>query len=110
MSEKKLASLLSRPGTAIAGLAERARRIEALTGAVAAALPADMRTHLLSAALDDEGTLTLVTESSAWAARLRFAADDAMAAARDAGHPANTCRVTVRPQREADRDGGDSEG
>ncbi|MEJ2602351.1 MAG: DciA family protein [Gammaproteobacteria bacterium] len=107
MNEKKLGSLLSKPGTALADLAERARRMQTLTGVVRSALPPEVRTHLVSAGLRDDKTLVLVTESSAWAARLRFVSEVAVAAAREAGFRAIECRVTVRPRREDEpaRDG-----
>src|SRR6056297_602027 len=73
MNEKKLGNLLSRPDSPLAGIVERARAMETLTAAVRAALSEDARAHLVSAARRDDGTLVLVTESSAWAARLRFA-------------------------------------
>ncbi|WP_405227723.1 DciA family protein [Lentisalinibacter sediminis] len=100
MNEKKLGNLLSRPDSPLAGIVERARAMETLTAAVRAALSEDARAHLVSAARRDDGTLVLVTESSAWAARLRFAADEALAAARRYGVTAESVSVLVRPERE----------
>lgn len=97
MTEKKLGDLLSRPDGPLAALVERARAMETLTAAVRAALPADVRAHLVSAAGHDDGTLVLVSESSAWAARLRFAADEALAAARRYGVCVESVSVLVRP-------------
>ncbi|MEJ2516400.1 MAG: DciA family protein [Gammaproteobacteria bacterium] len=100
MNEKKLESFLTRPGTALADLAERARRMQTLTGVVRSALPPEDRAHLVSAGLREDETLVLVADSSAWAARFRFLSEDAVAAAQAAGFPATECRVTVRPRRE----------
>jgi hypothetical protein len=97
MSEKKLGDLLSRPDSPLAALVERARALETLTAAVRSALPADARAHLVSAAQREDGTLVLVTESSAWASRLRFAADEAIAAARRYGASVQSVSVLVRP-------------
>ncbi|HKK22580.1 MAG TPA: DciA family protein, partial [Pseudohaliea sp.] len=87
MKEKKLGHILSRPDSPLAGLVQRARALETLTAAVRAALPEEVRAHLVSAAPREDGTLVLVTESSAWAARLRFSSDEARAAARRYGAP-----------------------
>ncbi len=98
MKEKKLGHILSRPDGPLAGLVERARAMETLTAAVRAALPEEARAHLVSAAQREDGTLVLVTESSAWAARLRFSSDEARAAARRYGVAAESVSVLVRPR------------
>ena len=105
MKEKKLGHILSRPDGPLAGLVERARAMETLTAAVRAALPEEARPHLLAAAQREDGTLVLVTESSAWAARLRFSSDEVRAAARRYGVPAESVSVLVRP-RHGDEAGG----
>jgi len=106
MNEKKLGHLLSRPDSPLAGLVERARAMETLTAAVRCALAEDARPHLVSAGLREDGTLVLVTESSAWASRLRFATDEALAAARRYGVSAESVSVMVRPHRNEEADGG----
>lgn len=103
MNEKKLGHLLSRPDSPLAGIVERARAMETLTASVRAALPREAREHLVSAARREDGTLVLVTGSSAWAARLRFSAEEALAAARRYGVSADSVSVLVRPERDSEQ-------
>ena len=69
-----LANVLSRGELRF--LADEARRREALTARIRALLPADEAAHLVSAGETGEGELTLVMDSSAWAARVRFRAEE----------------------------------
>lgn len=103
MTEKKLGNLFSGPDGALAGIASKARDMQTLTATVRGALPEEVQPHLVAAAHREDGTLVLIAESSAWAARLRFSAGEAMAAAREFGVTAESCRVRVRPDRDEDQ-------
>jgi hypothetical protein len=68
---KPLAELLA--DGPLGELASQARRRRALTERVRAELPAELATHLVSAATNDSGELVLNMASAAWAARARYA-------------------------------------
>ena len=55
---------------------DEARDRESLTSRIRALLPAEEAAHLVSAGLNDEGKLTLLMDSSVWAARVRFRAEE----------------------------------
>jgi hypothetical protein len=69
-----IADLLSRGE--LRSLADKARQRESLTSRIRSLLPADEAAHLVSAGLSDDGKLTLLMDSSAWAARVRFRAEE----------------------------------
>jgi len=48
-----------------------------LTAEIQARLPEEVAAHLTGAHRDEEGRLVLMADSAAWAARIRFIADDA---------------------------------
>jgi hypothetical protein len=60
----------------LANLAEEARRREGLTERIRALLPADEGAHLVAASTGDTGELVLMMDSSVWAARVRYRAQD----------------------------------
>lgn len=57
-------------------LTDEARRREALTARVRALLPAEEAAHLVSAGATGDNELTLVMDSPAWAARVRYRAEE----------------------------------
>jgi hypothetical protein len=61
---------------ALADLATEARRRQGLTARIRALLPADEAAHLVVASLTESGELLLMMDSSAWAARVRYRADE----------------------------------
>ena len=83
----RLAELL-RTGS-LADLAAEARRREGLTERIRALLPADEAAHLVAANLAESGELMLMMDSSVWAARVRYRADEL---------GAERLRVRVLPQ------------
>ncbi len=100
MTEKKLDELLSGKSGGLADLVRRAQEAQSLTERLRGALPREARPHLVSAsrpAAEDDPTLVLIADSSTWASRIRFCADEMLAAARSGGVAAERCRVLVRP-------------
>ena len=73
----------------LADLAEEARRRGGLTERIRALLPADEAAHLVAANTSDTGDLVLMMDSSVWAARVRYRAEDL---------GAGRLRVRVLPQ------------
>jgi hypothetical protein len=68
---RPLAEVLA--GGALGQLAAEAAQRRTLTDRVRAELPPDLAEHLISAARTAPGELELCMDSSAWAARLRYA-------------------------------------
>ncbi len=69
-----IADLLSRGE--LRSLADEARQRENLTARIRSLLPEEEAAHLVSAGVDDGGKLTLLMDSSVWAARVRYRADE----------------------------------
>jgi hypothetical protein len=65
-----LAAALASPG--LAGLVDRARYLRQIDAAVRAALPDSLSAHAQVANLHEDGLLVMVTDSAAWATRLRY--------------------------------------
>ena len=97
---KSLKNLLSDAESSLGALAGRAACMVALRDRLASSLPDDMGSHITDAAVDADNVLVVVCESAAWAARLRFHADDLLCEARRGGFPAGRCRVRARPVRQ----------
>ena len=96
MAAKSLENLLnpSKDGD-LADIVRRARRMDELTSALARALPPEEGASILAANVRDDGELVILCRSSAWASRLRFAADTLLTAARAHGAEASSCSVRV---------------
>ena len=96
MATKSLENLLnpSKDGD-LANIVRRARDMDDLASALVRALPADDGASILAANVRDDGELVVLCRSSAWASRLRFAADDLLAAARATGAAVTRCKVRV---------------
>ena len=93
---KHISQLLAEPGSTLAGLARGAAAHEDLRQAIAAALPEQLRIHLLSAAVSGD-TLILSVDGPSWASRIRFHQDPCLQAARLlAGDGVLSVRVRVR--------------
>jgi hypothetical protein len=60
----------------LADLAAEAGRREGLTERIRALLPAEEGAHLVAASQSDSGELTLMMDSSVWAARVRFRGEE----------------------------------
>jgi len=71
---RSLAELLKTK--ALANLAAEASRREGLTERIRALLPVDEAAHLVAANTTDTGELVLMMDSSVWAARVRYRAED----------------------------------
>lgn len=96
MSAKKLNNLVNPSNDGDLGqLIRRAQRMGELSEVVAAALPAKDRFAIVAANIRNDGELVVICASSAWASRLRYETDKLLAAARNAGVTATTCRVRV---------------
>jgi hypothetical protein len=91
------ASRFLRKSEALSTLLAEIARAQDLLSSVGAALPPPVKPHCLHAALH-EGTLTLVTDSPVWAARMRFFAPDLVQALGTRHGPIRECRVRVQPR------------
>ena len=69
---RRLSELLEQGS--LSRLLREADRRKTETERVRQLLPSEEATHLVSAATDDAGVLTLVMDSPAWAARVRYCA------------------------------------
>ncbi|HWP94809.1 MAG TPA: DciA family protein [Gammaproteobacteria bacterium] len=98
MSEQRLTPLrtLFASDRALGALAARGQGFEDLRRTVAAALPAALAGHLTGAVLA-AGELVLLTDSAAWATRMRFH-DALIRSVVRARHGVDVTRVTVRVQ------------
>ena len=93
-SPKSLSELIFRPGSALNDLAQQAAAAADLATALRAVLAPNAAAELRSAALREDGTLVVMTGSSAWAARLRFESERLLGRCREI-HPA-TKQLEVR--------------
>ena len=96
MATKRLENLLnpSKDGD-LANIVRRARDMGELATALAGAIPPEEGAAIVAANIRDDGELVVLCRSSAWASRLRFAADDLIAAARATGADVTRCKVRV---------------
>jgi hypothetical protein len=96
MASKKLEKLLEpSTGKGLGDIVRRARDMGELTQVLCNALPDDYAVAVVAANIREDGSLVVIAASSAWASRLRYETDALLAAARDAGHDATTCRIRV---------------
>jgi hypothetical protein len=96
MAAKSLENLLnpSKDGD-LANIVRRARDLGELASALARALPPEEGASIIAANVRDDGELVILCRSSAWASRLRFAADALLEAANAHGAGASRCSVRV---------------
>jgi hypothetical protein len=97
MSSESLKDLLQGGGR-LKSLAQRAERMVSLTDQLREALPDPEKHHLVAASVSAANQLNVTADSAAWAARLRYLADDLLVAARHHGIAATRCRIRVAPQ------------
>ncbi|MFL6575906.1 MAG: DciA family protein [Povalibacter sp.] len=81
-------------GPLFSDLERRTRETLDLTAKVRRCLGENEKEHLISATYDDE-TLVIVTDSSAWASRIRYGQEQLLAALRDQGESKGS-KVRVR--------------
>ena len=96
MATKSLENLLN-PGQDgdLASIVRRARDMGDHASALAAAVPAEEGAAIVAANVRADGELVVLCRSSAWASRLRFAADALLAAATATGADVTRCSVRV---------------
>lgn len=92
---RSLFDIINKRGSALGELARRAADMDRLGRTVAALLPASAGAHVLSASLQD-GVLVVITDSPAWAARVRFEGSNLLNGVRAAGAEAQKLVVKVR--------------
>ncbi len=96
MPLKSLENLLNPTDTeGLGDIVRRARDMGDLAATLQRSLPQDEAASIRSANIRDNGELVVFAASPAWAARLRFEADQLMAAARSTGAEVNACTVRV---------------
>jgi hypothetical protein len=95
MGEKKLEKLLNRNENGeLANLVREARRRGELAASLARVLPPEIAGDIVAANVRDGGELVVVCRSSARAARIRYASEVLLRAARATGE--EVIRLTVR--------------
>ena len=96
MTAKRLENLLNPCKNGDLGnIVQRAQELGALTEALARAVSPEEGASIVACNVRDDGELVILVRSSAWASRLRFAADTLLATARDAGAAADRCTIRV---------------
>ena len=96
MPAKRLENLLN--PSADGGLGDvvrRAREMGELAAALGKSLPPRLSEGIVAANLRENGELVVICVSSAWASRLRFEADQLIAAARQTGADVQSCTIRV---------------
>ena len=73
----------------------QAQAVASLSGRLRDALPRELGQAVVSANVGEDGRLVVIATTPAWAARLRFVAEQLIAAAGAAGRPATHCVVRV---------------
>jgi hypothetical protein len=91
-------------GDSLNELVRQAEKMDRLTAGLKAGLAPDLAPYLVAANLRQDGTLVLIAESPAWAARLRFEMESLVAIARQAGLEVSSGRVIVSKERTAVQD------
>ena len=96
MAAKSLENLLkpSHDGD-LGNIVRRARDMGALAAALARSLPPEEAESIVAANVRQDGELVVLCQSPAWAARLRFASDTLLDAARAHGAQADRCSIRV---------------
>ncbi|CAN5281621.1 hypothetical protein BH24PSE2_BH24PSE2_06450 [soil metagenome] len=102
---RSLLDIISRRGGALDELVRCAARTDRLGRRVAALLPAEVGDHVLSASVQED-VLVVITDASAWAARVRFEGTTLVERIRAGGVSCRALRVKVRaPMDPRERDG-----
>ncbi|MGH8495320.1 MAG: DciA family protein [Gammaproteobacteria bacterium] len=92
---RKLFDIISERGSALGELARRAADMDRLGRTVASLLPDPVGSHVTSASLHDD-VLVVITDSPAWASRVRFEGNSLLEGIRAAGADAQKLVVKVR--------------
>ena len=92
---KVIEEALREPGGVLAGLAARADAQARLTDLLRAGLPERSAAHVVSCALQDDGTVSVSVDSAAWATRLRYEHERLLARARQLHPQARGIEVRV---------------
>ena len=96
MANNELKNLLNPSADGDLGqIVRRAREMGELTHVLCKALPDEYAGAIVAANLRDNGDLVVIAASSAWASRLRYETKILLAAARNSGVSAETCRIRV---------------
>lgn len=96
MVSKQLGNLLNPSNDGDLGdIVRRARDMGELTGVLTRALPGEGAQAIVAANVREGGELVIIAATSAWASRLRYETDILLAAARESGFEAHSCRVRV---------------
>ncbi len=100
MPAKRLENLLN-PSTNgdLGDVIRRAREMGELASALGTSLPPKLSDGIVAANLRENGELVVICASSAWASRLRFEADQLIAAARRTGADVQSCTIRVSTSR-----------
>lgn len=97
MPQNRLDKLLQNREGALGKLVQAAADSAGLTHVVIDLLPDEFGPHIAQASRPNPGTITITTESSAWAARLRYQTPDLAVALRNTGLEFEIITVNVRP-------------
>lgn len=84
----------------LAKLVSRAQDMDRLAKALKSGLDAELGSHLVAANLRPDGTMVVLADGSAWAARLRYETQRMVRIATDAGLAVGSCRVAVAREHE----------
>ena len=96
MANNELKNLLNPSnGGDLGKIVRRAREMGELTHVLCKALPDEYAGAIIAANLREDGDLVVIAASSAWASRLRYETKTLLAAARNSGVSAETCRIRV---------------
>lgn len=96
MAAKSLENLLKPSHNGDLGsIVRRARDMGELAAALARSLPPEEAASIVAANVREDGELVVLCQSPAWAARLRFASDTLLDAARSHGAQADRCSIRV---------------
>lgn len=99
MSIIRLEKLLhSSPRGRLNKIVRTAQSMEDLTLLLRRSMDPETAQNLVAASVRDDGELTLVCSSPAWASRLRFDSEAILKVAKDHGIGASRCRVCVARQ------------
>jgi hypothetical protein len=96
MAAKRLGNLLNpNKNRELGSIVQRAREMGELTTVLARVAGGAEGAAIVAANVRDDGELVVLVRSSAWASRLRYAADTLLESARAQGVTADRCTIRV---------------
>ncbi len=96
MATKRLENLINSSNNGDLGtIVQRAQELAALAEALARGVGKEEGASIVAANVRDDGELVVLVRSSAWASRLRFAAETLLETARAQGVEADRCTIRV---------------